>query len=38
METHEFTVRELEEKIDNNEIIDAKTICALFLAKKYLTE
>ncbi|MDR3610745.1 MAG: NUDIX hydrolase [Ignavibacteriaceae bacterium] len=38
METHEFSLNELEEKIHNNEIIDAKTICALYLAKKYLTE
>lgn len=38
METHEFTLKELEEKIHNNEIIDAKTICAVFLAKKYLTD
>jgi ADP-ribose pyrophosphatase len=37
MQTHEFTLMELEDKIYNNEIIDAKTICALFLAKKYLT-
>jgi ADP-ribose pyrophosphatase len=36
MTTHFFTLNEIEEKISNGEIIDAKTICAIHLAKKYL--
>jgi ADP-ribose pyrophosphatase len=36
METHYFTLAEIEEKIVNGEIIDAKTICAIYLAKKHL--
>ena len=36
METHYFTLQEIEEKIFGGEIIDAKTICAVYFAKKYL--
>jgi ADP-ribose pyrophosphatase len=36
METHFFALREIEEMIMKGEIIDAKTICAVYLAKKYL--
>jgi ADP-ribose pyrophosphatase len=36
METHFFTLGEIEEKISSGEIIDAKTICAIYLVKKYL--
>ena len=36
METHFFTFAQIEEKIFNGEIIDAKTICAVYLVKKYL--
>lgn len=38
METHYFSLGEIEEKIFNGEIIDAKTICAVYLAKKYLVK
>jgi ADP-ribose pyrophosphatase len=38
MKTHYFTLGEIEEKIVNGEIIDAKTICAIYLAKKYLVK
>jgi len=38
METHFFTLEELEQKIVDSEIIDAKTICAVYLAKKYLVK
>ena len=38
MQTHYFTLEEIEEKIYNSEIIDAKTICAVYLAKKYLVK
>jgi len=36
MLTYEFTLDEIETKIKNGEIIDAKTICAIYLAKNYL--
>ena len=36
MENHFFTLKEIEEKIFNGDIIDAKTICAIYLAKKHL--
>jgi len=36
MEVLEFTLKEVEEKIYNGEIVDGKTICGIFLAKKYL--
>lgn len=29
MEVHEFTIKEVQEKIRNGEIVDAKTICAI---------
>jgi ADP-ribose pyrophosphatase len=38
METHYFTLGEIEEKIFNGEIIDAKTICAVYLSKRYLAK
>jgi ADP-ribose pyrophosphatase len=36
METFEFSLKEIEEKIFNREIVDGKTICGIFLAKKFL--
>lgn len=36
MEISMFSLEEVEEMIRNNEIIDAKTICAIYLAKQYL--
>ena len=36
MEIHEFTLAEAEEKIKSGEIIDAKTICGIHLAKNYI--
>jgi len=36
MEVFEFTMEEIEEKIRNGEINDAKTICAFYLAKSHL--
>jgi ADP-ribose pyrophosphatase len=36
MEVFELTLKEVEEKIDNGEIVDGKTICGIFLAKSYL--
>jgi ADP-ribose diphosphatase len=36
MEVHEFTFNEIEEKIRNNEIVDAKSICGFHLAKQGL--
>lgn len=36
MEVFEFSIKEVEEKIKSGEINDAKTICALHLAKNYL--
>ena len=38
METHYFTLGEIEQRIVDSEIIDAKTICAVYLAKKYLVK
>ncbi|MDR3666150.1 MAG: NUDIX hydrolase [Ignavibacteriaceae bacterium] len=38
MENHFFTLEEIEGKIFNGEIIDAKTICAIYLAKRYLVK
>ena len=38
METHYFSLDEIEEKIFSGEIIDAKTICAVYLAKKHLVK
>ncbi len=34
MEVHEFSLNEIEEKIANNEIVDAKSICGFHLAKQ----
>jgi ADP-ribose pyrophosphatase len=36
MEVFEFTLKEIEDKIYNGEIVDGKTICGIFLAKKFL--
>ncbi len=36
MLTYEFTLEEIETKIQSGEIIDAKTICAIYLAKSHL--
>lgn len=36
MEMFEFTLKEIEEKIYNGEIVDGKTICGIYLAKNYL--
>lgn len=33
MKVHEYTLKEIEEKISNGEIYDAKTIAAIFMAK-----
>lgn len=35
MEIFEYTLEEIEEKIINGEIKDSKTICGIFLTKKY---
>jgi ADP-ribose pyrophosphatase len=36
MEVFELSLKEIEEKIYNGEIVDGKTICGIFLAKSYL--
>ncbi len=36
MEIHEYTLAEAEEKIKSGEIIDAKTICGIYLAKNFI--
>ena len=36
MEVFELTLSEVEQKINNGEIVDGKTICGIFLAKNYL--
>lgn len=36
MKVFELTLKEIEEKIYNSEIIDGKTICGIFLAKKFI--
>ena len=36
MLTHEFTIEEIETMIKEGKIIDAKTICAIYLAKSHL--
>jgi len=36
MEVFELSLKEVEEKINNGEIVDGKTICGIFLAKSYL--
>lgn len=36
MEVFEFTLKEVEEKIYSGEIVDGKTICGIFLAKKFI--
>ncbi len=38
MEVFEFSIEELETKIRNGEITDAKTICAFHLAKNYFNQ
>lgn len=36
MEVFELSLKDVEEKIYNGEIVDGKTICGIFLAKKYI--
>jgi ADP-ribose pyrophosphatase len=36
MEVFEFSMEEIEQKIFNGEIVDGKTICGIYLAKKFL--
>jgi len=36
MQVFELSLKEVEEKIYNGEIVDGKTICGIFLAKSYL--
>jgi ADP-ribose pyrophosphatase len=36
MEVFEFTLDEVEKKIFNGEIMDGKSICGIFLARKYI--
>jgi ADP-ribose pyrophosphatase len=36
MEVFEYSFEEIEKKIYNGEIVDGKTICGIYLAKKYL--
>jgi ADP-ribose pyrophosphatase len=36
MQVFELSLKEVEEKINKGEIVDGKTICGIFLAKKYL--
>jgi hypothetical protein len=36
MEVFELSLKEVEAKIYNGEIVDGKTICGIFLAKKFL--
>jgi ADP-ribose pyrophosphatase len=36
MEVFEFTLDEVEQKIFNGEIVDGKSICGIFLAKKFI--
>jgi len=36
MEVFELSLKEVEEKIYNGEIVDGKTICGIFLAKKFI--
>jgi ADP-ribose pyrophosphatase len=36
MEVFEFSLEEVEQKIYNGEIVDGKTICGIYLAKKFL--
>ena len=36
MEVFEFSLDEIEKKISNGEIVDGKTICGIFLAKKLI--
>jgi len=36
MEVFELSLNEVEEKIHNGEIVDGKTICGIFLAKKFI--
>ena len=38
METHFFSINDIEDMIFHGEIIDAKTICAVYLAKRYLSK
>jgi len=36
MEVFEYSLKKVEEKIYNGEIVDGKTICGIFLAKKFI--
>jgi ADP-ribose pyrophosphatase len=36
MQVFELTLKEVEEKIHSGEIVDGKTICGIFLAKKFI--
>jgi ADP-ribose pyrophosphatase len=36
MEVFELSLKEIEDKIYNGEIVDGKTICGIFLAKKFI--
>jgi len=36
MEVFEYSLKEVEEKIYNGEIVDGKTICGIFLVKKFI--
>jgi len=36
MQVFELSLKEVEEKIHNGEIVDGKTICGIFLAKKFI--
>jgi len=36
MEVFEFTLNEIENKIYNGEVVDSKTICGIYLAKRFI--
>jgi ADP-ribose pyrophosphatase len=36
MQVFEYSIKEVEEKINKGEIVDGKTICGIFLAKKFI--
>jgi len=36
MQVFELALKEVEEKIHDGEIVDGKTICGIFLAKKFI--
>jgi len=37
MEVIEYSLKEVEQKINNGEIVDGKTICGIFLARNYIS-